>query len=71
MNEVPKLTKEQAAIIGVFTGVACGPFSDVHEKAEKLMGEPIWSHEFADEQLWKKLKDLAKPEFIAICHEGE
>lgn len=68
---VPKLTREQAAIIGVFTGVACGPFSDIHEKAEKLLGRPVFTHEMGDPEIWEELKRKVKPEFLAICHEGE
>jgi len=32
-----KLTKEQVAIIGAYTGITCGPFSDIHRLAEKLL----------------------------------
>ena len=46
---VPKLTREQAAIIGVFTGISCGPFSDVHKKAEELLGRPVLTHEMGNE----------------------
>lgn len=50
---VPKLTKEQAAIVGVYTGVSCGPFSDIHELAEKLLGRPVWTHELAYPEIWE------------------
>lgn len=53
----PKLTREQAAIIGVFTGVACGPFFDVHEKAEKLLGWPVFTHELGNKVVWAELKE--------------
>lgn len=33
-----RLTKQQAAIIGAYTGIVAGPFSDLHEYAEKIMG---------------------------------
>jgi hypothetical protein len=64
-----RLTKEQAAIIGAYTGITAGPFSDVHEYAEKLFDRPIWTHQFADEEISKKLRELAKPDFLAICYE--
>lgn len=66
MNPV-KLTKEQAAIIGLYTGITCGPFSDIHELAEKLAKKPIWTHQFPG--LADQLKELAKPLFLSICHE--
>lgn len=68
---VPKLTREQAAIIGVFTGFSCGPFSGVHEKAEKLLGRPVFTHEMGNPEIWEELKQKVKPEFLAICYEGE
>ncbi len=64
-----RLTKEQAAIIGCYTGVACGPFADVQELAEKLLGEPIWTHQFAVKEIWLKIKEKAKPLFIEICYD--
>jgi len=63
-----RLTKEQAAVIGVFTGIACGPFSDVHEKAEQLLGRPIFTHEFAGKAIWEQLKIAVRDEFFATCH---
>lgn len=65
------LTKDQAAIIGCFTGVACGPFSDVHKKAEEFLCRPVFTHEFAFPKLWEELKEKARPEFLAICYKEE
>ena len=64
-----KLTKEQAAVIGVYTGTLCGPFSDVHKLAEDLLGRPIFTHEFASPEIWEELREKVKPQFIEICHE--
>ncbi len=64
---IPKLTKEQASIIGAYTGFAAGPFSDIHGYAEKVLGRPVWTHEFADERLSEKLRAAAKDDFLSIC----
>lgn len=64
---IAALTREQAAIIGAYTGVTCGPFSDIHEKIEQLLGRPVWTHEMASKELWAKVRDAAKPEFLRIC----
>lgn len=64
-----RLTREQAAIIGCYTTVLCGPFSDFHEKAEALLDRPIWTHEFASQDLWRELKEKAKPEFMSLVNE--
>lgn len=65
----PRLTREQAAIIGVYTGVTCGPFTDVHQKIEQVLGRPVWTHEMADKYLWQDVKARIKEEFLAICAE--
>ncbi len=65
-----RLTAEQAAIIGAYTGIACGPFSDVQNLAEKLLGRPILTHEFGEKKIWKALKIVSKPLFLNICNEG-
>lgn len=62
-----KLTKKQAAIIGAYTGISCGPFSDIQKLAEELLGRPIFTHEFASEKLVDELKAKSKPLFLEIC----
>jgi hypothetical protein len=66
---IPRLTKEQAAIIGAYTGFTAGPFGDIQEYAEKILGRSVWTHEFADRALMEELKAAAKPDFLSICHE--
>jgi len=65
-----RLTKEQAAIIGAYTGVTAGSFGDIHEYAERILGRRIFTHEFASEALAQKLKEATKDDFLAICNEG-
>ena len=62
---VPRLTLEQSAIIGAFTGVMCGPFSALHRYAEAKLGRPIWTHQFADGELASELKEAARQDFGA------
>ena len=66
-----RLTKEQAAIIGAYTGISCGPFSDIHGLAEEKLGRPIWTHQFADKVVWAELREAVKPDFLAICYDEE
>lgn len=66
-----RLTKEQAAIIGAYTGTTAGPFSDIQEYAEKKLGRPIFTHEFASEDLSQKLQEAAKDDFLSICHSDD
>jgi len=64
-----KLTKEQAAIIGAFTGVTCGPFKDIHEYVERKIGRPIMTHEFADKKFTADIKNTVREDFISIFSE--
>lgn len=66
-----KLTKEQGAILSAFTGLMVGNFADFQEYAEKLMGRPIWTHQFADKELTAKIKEASREDFLAIQPGGE
>lgn len=65
-----RLTREQAAIIGAFTGYAAGPFSDIHGYAEKVLGRPIWTHEFATKAVTDALREAARADFVALAAEA-
>lgn len=61
------LTKEQAAIIGVYTGFLAGPFSEMHEYIEKIMGRPVFTHELGDDKTVEQIQEKSKADFLAIC----
>lgn len=69
MNNVEQLTKEQAAILSAYTGFLCGPFADMAEYCERIMGQPIWTHEYP--ALADEIREKAKPDFLAICRRGD
>lgn len=62
-----KLTLEQAIIVSGYTGFLCCNFSDLHQDVEKRIGHPVWTHQFADKEMRKKIEALYKDDFIAIC----
>lgn len=64
-----RLTKEQAAIIGAYTGFCCGNFADIQLYADRLLGRPTWTHEFANEKFAAELRQKSKADFLAICNE--
>jgi hypothetical protein len=67
-----KLTREQAAVISAYTGFLAGPFSDMHEYAERILGYPVFTHQFASEELTETLQQKAKMDFLSLCaDEGE
>lgn len=63
-----KLTKEQGAIISAFTGILAGKFSDFAEYAERIIGRPIWTHQYPG--LSAQIKEAARADFMAIMPEG-
>ena len=66
-----KLTKEQAVVITAFTGqMVCRKFSDLHEDVEKRLGRPVFTHEFANKELWEKeIKPAYEEDFMWIIPE--
>jgi hypothetical protein len=61
------ITKREAAIISLYTGILIGDFGDMHEYAEELFGGGIMTHEFAEEGFVNHLKVLARPDFLKLC----
>lgn len=37
------------------SSLLCYRFSDFHKDAEKALGRPVWTHEFADRDVWLSL----------------
>jgi len=70
-EDVTKFTREQAAIIGAYTGFLAGPFEDMHAYAEKKLGRPVWTHEFANRDVVKGLREVSREDFVALCAERE
>jgi len=48
-----RLTKEQAAIIGCYTGIMCGDYDEFYSLAERLLKRPAQTFEFAEHCLWE------------------
>jgi hypothetical protein len=45
-----------AVIASLSSGVLLCDFGKMHEAAEYLMGHPIWTHHFANKQLWREMQ---------------
>ena len=59
------MTKKEGAIIGAYTGVLCGSFSDLHKYIESIMGRPVFTHEIPD--ISEELKRKSKSDFIELA----
>lgn len=61
-----QLTRRQAAIIGAFTGVLCGPFEDLHDYVDSLPGfKGIMTVGLGLKA--KQIQEAAEPDFLALC----
>lgn len=67
--KVEKLTREQCAIISAYTGYLLGSFQAFHEYSERILGRPIWTHQFPS--LAESLKEASREDFIALSYEGK
>jgi hypothetical protein len=61
-----RITARQADILTAATGTLVGDFASFQLYAEKLLGRPILTHEFADRETWAELKEAARSDLLAI-----
>jgi len=61
------LTRREAFVITAFTGTSTTNFGDFQGFAEKILGRPIWTHEFGSQAVWDDLKEATRDEFLDIC----
>ena len=71
MAEVNRLTREQAAIVGAFTGILCGPVTDWHQYVEKVVGHAVFSHELGSPAMERKIREASRKDFLKICAIGD
>lgn len=66
----PRLTRRQAAIIGAYTGITCGPFSDIHEYVDSLPGfSGIGVIGFTLPGVRERMREAATADFLALIYE--
>lgn len=62
-----KLTLEQQLIITGYTGIlTCKDFNTFHKDVEERMGKPIYTHQFANIEFEKEIKELYKEDFLNL-----
>lgn len=65
------MTKQEKIIVSAYTGVLMCSFEDMHKYIEEKLGRPVWTHELASDAVESEIKAAVKPDFIALCAEGE
>ena len=61
------MNKQEAAVIGAYTGVLMGEFKDLHTYIEKILGHEVYTSQLANEELAEKIKNKSKPDFLALA----
>lgn len=61
------MTREEAILVSAYTGFLLVPdFSDVHKFCEDTIGRPIFTHEFADENVQKEIQEKLRPQIMEL-----
>ena len=59
------MLKDVLVLLSAYTSysfVPPGRTGDIHAKVEEALGRPVWTHEMADEKLWKEVRTALLPE---------
>lgn len=63
------MTHKEAVLISAYTGyLLTNEFSEYHEYYEKLLGRPIYTHEFADKDTQEEIRRKCKPLIIDMIN---
>ena len=61
------MTLRERQIVSAYTGTLMCDIQYVKDYASEVMERPVFTHELAEEDFWRELKDRVKPEFLVLC----
>lgn len=61
------MTEIEKIIVSAYTGYCMTDFNKVHEYVERIMGRPVFTHEFGIEASQRAITAAAKDDFMALC----
>lgn len=64
------MTKRECAIVMAYTGktmLAGDNLGVFYDYLKEILGKTLWTHELADEKIWKEIEEKSKPDFIELC----
>jgi len=70
-QERRKLLARWPIVVTGFTGVLACSFDRFHEDAERVMGHPIWTHQFGDADFAERIKEAYRAEFLELVEATE
>ena len=65
------MTKQEKIIVSAYTGYLMCDFPAVHRYVEDKLGHPVWTHEFAYEEVQELIREKTKEDFMKLCHGEE
>lgn len=65
------MTKEEKLIVSAYTGVLMVDFDELRKYVEKLLGRPLWTHEFALGVVANEIKEKSRADFMKLCDDLE
>lgn len=60
------MNKREASIISAYTGILIGEFNVYHQYIQEIMGRHVFTHELAEEEIFNKIKEFSKDDFMNI-----
>ena len=64
------MTEQEKIIVSAYTGYLLCDFEKVHEYIEKKLNRPIWTHEYADETVYKEIREKCRDDFVALAEDA-
>ena len=65
------MTYQECVIVSAYTGYLMCDFDDMHKYIQEKLKRPVWTHELADEDVLRELREAARPDFLALCRHRE
>ena len=63
-----RLTSHQAVVLSAFTGVMLtDDFPALHAYIERVMERPVFTHELADRNVWRAIRERSEADMLAIA----
>ena len=63
------MTKQERLIVSAYTGVLMCDFSEFQTYVEQLLQRPVFTHELAMDDVWREIKEISIPAFMALCQD--
>lgn len=63
------MTKQERLIVSAYTGVLMCEPSEFNRYVEQLLHRPVFTHELANADVWKEIKEKSRPAFLALCQD--